>query len=479
MSLTRIVGTIGPSSLDRETIERLVDAGLSVARLNASHSDLDWHAEAIRLVRSVAPEVPILLDVPGKKIRTQVLAHEPEFEAGDPIVLTTDPDHDGTVKVPVSLATLHRQLAPGHTILADDGTLKFTVARIEGRDIHCVADVAGQLRSRKGINVPHVKLAVDLVTDRDRSMIGFARTHSVDYIGVSFVESADHVEAVREVCGPGGPGIVAKIENANGLANRDEVIAAADAIMIDRGDLSVETRLDTLALEQKRILRSARQHAKPVIIATEMLHSMLVNPFPTKAEVTDITNAVLDGASAVMLSGETAAGRFPVEAVQTMRSVADAAEGYLAEQNGEAVASVSDASTIPGAMRDAIAIVARELPITKIVVVTLSGYAARVVASTRPVQPILAITNDAAMSRRFNLLSGTKGYHADVPFTRTSTDHITRCLEQAWQAGELHSDDLILVTAVAYPRSGNRMNLMQTHQVSDLIDTLGWKRGPG
>jgi pyruvate kinase len=242
--------------------------------------------------------------------------------------------------------------------------------------------------------------------------------------------------------------------------------------MIDRGDLAVETSLHSIALMQKRILAAAHEGNKPAIVATEMLHSMILTPFPTKAEVTDITNAVLDGAAAVMLSGETAIGNFPVEAVSTMRQIADEASAHLQarldhDDNGGAF-------SVPEAIGDAIALVCRRLPVTKIVAVTISGYAARTLAARMPRQPILAVSNDAAAARSFELLPGTQGVHVDIPFVRTSTDHIPKCLEALWRSGKLTDDDLVLVTSVGYPRSGNRMNLIQTHNVADLRESLGW-----
>jgi pyruvate kinase len=227
-----------------------------------------------------------------------------------------------------------------------------------------------------------------------------------------------------------------------------------------------------IALLQKRILRAAHQANKPAIVATEMLHSMIRSPVPTKAEVTDITNAVLDGAAAVMLSGETAVGDFPAAAVATMRQIADRASDHLQsllDQNG----SHGDFS-VPQAVGDAIALICRRLPVTKIVAITIAGYAARTVAMHMPRQPILAVSNDRDAARSFHMLPGTEGIYVDIPFVRTSTDHIPKCLEALWQCGKLLDEDLVLVTSVGYPRSGNRMNLIQTHHVADLRESLGW-----
>ena len=472
MRRTKIVCTIGPRTESADSIRAMVAAGMDVARLNGSHATLEWHAATIVQLRKTAPQIPILLDIPGRKIRTTQLAHEPSFKIGDVIVLTTDLNNDGRAKVPVNYAELHEDVRVDNVILADDGTLRFVVVKVDGRDIHCRAETAGQLKSRKGINVPFVKLKTAMVTERDHQMMKFIRDNGVDYAGISFVESAGHVKAIRDIAGGSQPRIVSKIENQGGLDNMEEIIAATDAVMIDRGDLSVETNLENVLLFQKRIILAAERAAKPVIVATEMLHTMITNPVPTKAEVSDISNAVLDGCAATMLSGETAVGKFPIEAISTMRRVADAAAAYMDGNEN----SNSAASAVPQAVGDAVALICRSLPITKIVAVTRSGYAARVIASRRPRQPILAVSDDPEAARSFNLLAGVEGIHVAEPFSRTSTDHIVKCIEMLWRKGRLADNDMILLTAVGYPRSGNRMNLLQTHVISDLIEALGWKK---
>lgn len=475
MSRIKIVATIGPVSANRETLSSLRDAGIDVARLNGSHSDLAWHADAIGLIRRTLPGVPILLDIPGRKVRTGRLVADAVFNAGDVVVLTTDMGHGGADKVAVNHETLHTQLTPGMTLLADDGTLRFTVMEVVGRDISCRADVDGVLKSRKGINVPGLIYGRDLVTERDRDMVAFAREHGVDFIGISFVESSAHVEAVRSLAGVGGPRIVSKVENQRGLDNVEDIVNATDAVMIDRGDLSVETNVESVAIYQKRILACAQKGGKPVIVATEMLHTMIVNPYPTKAEIGDITNAVLDGCAATMLSGETAVGRYPVEAVRVMRRTVDIASQYL-QSTLDGGSPEPTSADIPQAVEDAIGLICRRLAVTKIVAVTLTGYAARMVAARQPRQPILAVTNDPTIARSLNLIAGTTGVLVDVPFSRTGTDHIVECLRQLWLKGLLVNEDLILVTAVAYPKAGRLMNLIQTHQVSDLVETLSWNR---
>lgn len=448
---------------------------MDVARLNGSHADEDWHRNAVSLIRRTLPGVPILLDIPGRKIRTGRLNHEPSFSKGERLILTTDQTADGVDRVPVNSLTLHEDLSPGDRILVDDGTLSFVVLEISGQDIVCETQTSGRLRSAKGINVPYVKLQQSMVTDRDRVMMALAHETGVDYVGLSFVESSAHIEAIRDLREGEFPRIVAKIENQGGLDHASEVIASADAIMIDRGDLSVETSIEATAVNQKEIISACTRQGKPVIVATEMLHSMIESPQPTKAEVSDITNAVLDGCAATMLSGETAVGDYPIEAVSMMRRISDTALWFERRHrpNGPIARPVSE--EVPElALTDAIALTCRNLPITKIIAVTMYGFAARMVASSRPVQPIIAVTNIESAARSFNLYFGTEGVHVDLPFDRTSTSHVTGCLKHLWDTGRIDRDDIILVTALAYPNSGSRMNMIETHHVDDLARALGW-----
>lgn len=472
MSQTKIVCTIGPTSESPESLKELRRAGLSVARLNGSHNSLEWHGDTVARIREFLPNVPILLDIPGRKIRTLQLAHEPEFDVGDEIILTTDQSHDGSRKVPVGHPTLHEQLAPNATILADDGTLEFTVIRVSGPDIICRAETAGKLKSRKGINIPKVRLVSEMITDRDRKMVQFAKDFGIDFIGLSFVESAEQIQAIRSLTGGSWPRIVSKVENQGGLDNLSEIIRATDALMIDRGDLSAETSFETVSLFQKRILKEAKSVGMPVVVATEMLHTMVENSYPTKAEISDITNSILDGCSATMLSGETAMGAHPVRAVEVMRAVADAADSHI--QGDLDDPNEQPELEAPRAMERAVAMLCRTLPITKIVAITVSGFAARMIASHRPRQPILAVSNDPIAARSFNLYPGVEGIHIDMVFPKDSADHIMDCVEELWRRGKLENQDMIAIIALSYPKSGNRMNHLQTHVVGDLVDALGW-----
>ena len=321
MKYTKIVATIGPNTSSPQKLITLHKAGMDIARLNGSHNSFEWHAKTVSTIRKHLPMVPILMDIPGKKIRTANLEVEPSFNVKDKIILTCDSHYKGTKKISLTYKKLFLYVKKGVKIFADDGTLSFLVEKVVKKDIYCICLNKGKLRSKKGINVPNIFIKQELLSTNDKKFLKFAKNTGVDFIGISFVESKKHVEKIKKYLGSEYPRIVAKIENKEGLKNKDEIIDSSDAIMIDRGDLSVETELDTIALSQKKIITTAKRYAKPVIVATEMLHSMIDHPFPTKAEVTDISNSVLDGCTATMLSGETAVGKYPKNSVKKMKEI--------------------------------------------------------------------------------------------------------------------------------------------------------------
>ncbi|KAB8123027.1 hypothetical protein D3W54_00910 [Komagataeibacter medellinensis] len=311
----------------------LAGAGMTMARLNGSHNTSEWHRRTIRLIKETLPGIPVLLDIPGRKIRTIPLVHEPAFRTGDVIILTTDRQHDGSIKIPVNFDQFHEFMMPGLEIHADDGHLSFTVEKVCGRDVHIRANVDGVLRSRKGVNVPQARFERPLVTKHDREMMAFVQENDVDFVGISFVESAEHVAAIRDLITQERLGVVSKLENQGGLDHMDEVIAASNMVMIDRGDLAVETSPELVCIFQKRILTAAQRQKTPVIVATELLNTMIEHPYPTKAEISDITNAILDGARFLMLSGETAIGSYPVEATSRLQRIGQAVSTYIHQRS--------------------------------------------------------------------------------------------------------------------------------------------------
>ena len=466
---TKIIATIGPKVADKEQLLKLYKAGMVIARLNGSHNSLNWHEKTIKLINNCLPDVPILFDIPGKKIRTCNLIKEPEFKKNDIIILTTESNFKGNNKVAINNSKLHWLLKPKDKIFADDGTLAFTVKKIIGRDIYCKALNDGKLKSSKGINVPHIKFDIYKLSQKEMLYIDFAVKNKVNFIGVSFVEDKKYINKIRNFIKGNNPKIIAKIENQGGLNNMKSIIEHSDGIMIDRGDLSIETNIESIALYQKKIIRTCQLLSKPVIVATEMLDSMIIKPFPTKAEIADISNAIIDGASCVMLSGETAIGAFPTESIKIMTEVSKKVEANTSFN----INNLAD--NIPQAICSSIAMLCKNLPITKVITITISGFAARSVSSQMIKQPIIAISNNYLNAKSFNLYRGTTGVFVKVPFIKNSLSHVSECLKILWEKSLINSKDIILVTAVRYPNTGNRMNLIQTHYVKDLKNTFNWK----
>ncbi len=333
---TKIIGTIGPASEEEGVMARLLEAGLNIARLNLSHGDESYHARLVERLRKVAREkkrrLAIMADLPGPKMRLGKLLKEPLFlERGKHVILTARPKVERENELPLDFPELPKLVRPGETIFLNDGLVELRVEKVEGPDIHCVVLVGGEVRSRKGINVPGLKYQLGALTPRDEELLKFVLDLGVDAVSLSFVGSARDLLRAREIAREQGRTafFIAKIERAAALERLDEIIAAADGIMVARGDLGVEIPIERIALVQKDIARRANILGKPVIIATQMLQSMTHHRRPTRAEATDVANAILDGADALMLSDETATGRFPVEAVEMLTRIARVTEPHL------------------------------------------------------------------------------------------------------------------------------------------------------
>jgi pyruvate kinase len=332
---TKIVATIGPASDSPEVLEQLLLAGMNVVRLNFSHGDFSGHGGTIARVRAAAAavgrRVAIMADLPGPKMRIGKFAEEPvQLVPGETFTLTTE-DIPGTPqRASVSFPQLPASVRPGDRLFLNDGYIELAVVQVDGPDVVCRVQVGGELRSRKGVNLPGIDLGISAFTDHDRKCLAFALQHGVDAVSQSFVDRADDIEAVRAAAADLGyhPMVIAKIERSGALKRIDEIMGAADGIMVARGDLGVEIPIEEMAVTQKRLMRMANLKCKPVITATQMLESMISNRLPTRAEATDVANAILDGTDAVMLSGESAMGRYPVEAVAMLAKIAAATEGH-------------------------------------------------------------------------------------------------------------------------------------------------------
>ncbi len=384
---TKIVCTIGPASRSPEILEKLLTAGMNIARLNFSHGEFEQHKKDIEQIKSVAAgmgkPVAIMADLPGPKIRIGDLAEEEiELLNNQDLILTTETVIGTTEKISVNLPNLHEVVQPDSYIFLNDGFIQLKVKEIKGREIDCLVVVGGPLRSRKGLNVPDVDLGIDILTDKDREIAAFALENGVDALSLSFVEKGEDIVQLRELAAGLGhdPFIIAKIERSQAIANLDEILKQADGLMVARGDLGVEIPIARIPIVQKMIVQKANQLGKPVITATHMLESMIHNVIPTRAEATDVANAILDGTDCVMLSGESAVGKHPVASVATLSDIAVEAEKLrntrkLSVQNTNSPASCSldiIASSVEAAVY--------RLSPAAVVVPTRSGTTARNIA---------------------------------------------------------------------------------------------------
>ncbi len=398
---TKVVATVGPACDDPAVMRRMIEAGMDVARLNFSHGSLDDHARRIALIRSAAEgagrRVAVMADLPGPKMRIGRL--EPEavtLGPGDPFTLTTRDATGGPTLASVTFERLPQVVRPGDLLYLNDGLVHLKAQAVDGTDVRCVVEVGGELRSRKGLNLPGLDLGISAFTDRDRELLAFALGQGVDAVSQSFVERAADVEAVRVAAREMGhePFVIAKIERAAALDHADEIIEAADGIMVARGDLGVEIPIERIAPVQKDLVRKANLRGRPVIAATQLLESMTSSRIPTRAEATDVANAVLDGADCLMLSGESAIGRYPVEAVSMLTRIAATIEAL--RPDGIRRLLECQASGPDPDLRDLIAasvgaMIERFDP-AAIVVPSRTGGTARSIARYRPAPWIIAVS---------------------------------------------------------------------------------------
>ena len=414
---TKIVCTIGPATESPEQLQALLEAGMNVARLNFSHGNHAEHGQRIthlrRLAETLGTPLAILQDLAGPKVRIGAFGQGPiELRTGDHFTLTTRAIAGTQHEVSVSYDLLPQEVKPGDVLLLADGNLELEVQQVSENDIHCWVVVGGILSAQKGVNCPSGLLSMPILDEKDLQDLRFGVQQGVDYIGLSFVRTAEEVRTAKRAiaaCGSETP-VIAKIETQAALTNLSEILSVADGIMIARGDLGIETPFARVPQIQKQLIRETNAQAKPIITATHMLVSMVDAPRPTRAEVADVANAVLDGSDAVMLSEETAVGQYPVRAVQTMAAIAQEAE-KTAEQTTVRPTEWSDApthTTTPevDAMAEAACRIAAALRVAAIATVTVSGFTALSIAKYRPPQPILAITPRPETYRRLALVRG-------------------------------------------------------------------------
>ncbi len=466
---TKIVATIGPASASQEVMEEMIKAGMDIARINFAHGDFSGHKQVIDNLRAasraVGRRIAILADLPGPKMRIGQLAVEPiELQSGSIFTLTTRSLVGDANRVSVSFTRLPEVLRPGDSLFLNDGLIQLETISVKGQEVACRVLVGGELRSRKGLNLPGIDLGIGAFTDRDHECLKFASAHGVDAVSQSFVERAADILAVREAAAAMGynPFIIAKIERSNALKQMDGLLAAADGIMVARGDLGVEIPIEQIAVVQKRLIHSANKMGKPVITATQMLESMMDNRRPTRAEATDVANAVLDGTDCVMLSEESAMGKYPLEAVAMLAKIAaftephrqprHALEKSILGRGPEAPVSIADmiASGVDSALK--------RISPAAVFVPTQSGQMARSIARFKLPVWIVGVSSREETCQRLLFSSGVyPQYEADQPSDWNA-------YVQDWLRRHELEGSLAILTegpSASHPEANHRMEIIQ------------------
>lgn len=483
MRRAKIVCTLGPATSSPRRIRELVYAGMNVARLNMSHGTHEDHAESYRLVREAADAsghgVGIFADLQGPKIRLEKFADGPAMlRRGQAWTITTR-DILGDDKIcGTTYKGLPGDVNVGDPILIDDGKIRLRVTGVEdGTEVHTEVLVGGKVSNNKGINLPGVAVSVPALSEKDIRDLRFALSLSVDFIALSFVRDAKDAEDVRRIMREEGVmvPVIAKIEKPQAIENLDEVIEAFDGFMVARGDLAVECPLEDVPFLQKRIVRKARLNAKPVIVATQMLESMISSPAPTRAEASDVANAVLDGADAVMLSGETGVGEYPVHTVETMARIITSTERHALKAAERAEAGMFDAidwdpHTNGGVIAKAAAEVAERVGAKYVVAFTQSGDSARRMSRLRGRVPLLAFTPEATVRSQLSLSWGVETFKTS---TVEHTDEMVRQVDdQLLRIGRVHEGDLVVIIAGAPPGIPGSTNALRIHRMGDAINEV-------
>ncbi|HSD12280.1 MAG TPA: pyruvate kinase [Patescibacteria group bacterium] len=476
---TKIVCTIGPASDKLEILEKMVEAGMNVARLNFSHGTHEYHAGLIKMLRELAAKtgepIAILQDLQGPKIRVGELPKEGVMLTKDAsVTFSTDPKAE-LPKISVTYEKLHEDVKPGDVILLDDGLIDVRVEKVEGRDIICRVANGGPLTSHKGFNLPTATLSVPAITDKDKEDLKFGVAQHVDWVALSFVRNAKEIYDLRYMIKDieaelGGDHayespirIVAKIEKHEALKNIDEIVEAVDGIMVARGDLGIETPAEDVPLWQKRLIDKCLHAAKPVIVATQMLDSMIRNPRPTRAEVSDIANAVIDHTDAIMLSGETASGKFPVGAVETMSKVVlETEESKYDDLKIDHVNCIA-CQTTEVSVSQAATVLAKDVGAKLVLVASMSGDTGRIVSRYRPELPILVATDSERVRHQLNLSWGVVPFI--LPRCRTVEELVDRSVGHLKKEKLVQIGDKIIVIAGEPVGSSGGVNLVEIREI--------------
>ena len=476
MRKTKIICTLGPSTDKDGVLRELIANGMNVARFNFSHGSHEEHKGRLDLLKSLREElgkpVAALLDTKGPEIRLKDFKNGTEMlEAGQTFTLTTR-DVEGTKEIcSITYKDLPQDVAPGGTIMLDDGLIKLQIQTVNDTDIVCTVLNSGKIKNKKGVNVPGVHLSMPYMSQRDRDDIIFGIEQGFDFIAASFVRTAQDVYEIRNLLNEYDSNIriIAKIENREGVNNIDSILAAADAVMVARGDLGVEIDFTELPGIQKNIIERSFSFGKPIVTATQMLDSMMVNPRPTRAEISDVANAIYDGTSAIMLSGETAAGAYPVEALKTMSAIAERTEQEGFHLRGRTMDSNPGKISVSDATAHAACLTARDVNAAAIVTVSESGTTARLLSKYRPQQPIIACVMKEQVQRQLSLSWGITSLM--MPLAHSTDELIEMSTALAKENGFLHNGELAVVTAGVPVGISGTTNMIKIHMVGNCLAT--------
>lgn len=474
MRKTKIVCTIGPATDSDEVLRELMLSGMNVARFNFSHGSYEEHQrrfeQVVRLREELKMPIATLLDTKGPEIRLKTFKdNQPvEIHDGDLFTLTTEEVEGTSEKCSVTFLGLPRDVKPGNKVLINDGVIELVAEKVTATDVVCKVIHGGLVSNNKGVNVPGVMLSMPYISDKDMKDLQFGASMGYDFIAASFVRTAADINYLRNFTRSLGwynPRIIAKIENADGVNNIDEILEAADGVMVARGDMGVEIPFEQIPAIQKEIIHKAYNAGKQVITATQMLESMIKNPRPTRAEITDVANAIYDGTSAIMLSGETAAGEFPVEAVKTMALIAETTEKNIDYRSQFIKRDPNIMPSVTDAISHATVTTAHDLGAQAIITVTKGGATARMISKYRPSCPIIGLTTDETTCRQMNM---SWGIIPSLIAEHSNTDDLIRnALEVSVQEKLINTGDLVVITAgVPLGVSGNT-NLLKVQTVGE------------
>ena len=454
MKKTKIICTIGPASLSKDILERMHSAGMNGARINTAYGDIDQYKLIVKNIREIA-DIPIIVDIKGPEIRLKA-ERKRRVKKGDLIEVGFKNEeiifnHDFYDKINV-----------GDEIYIDNGKIKTRVAEKSSGKLRLFVLEGGEIDDGKGVNIPNKELSVPSISEKDLRIIEFAKKYEIEYIALSFTRSRRDIDDFKESSDGFKGAVIAKIENFEGLKNFEEILDSVECIMIARGDLGVEIDLEKVPLIQKSIIKRCNQQGKTVVTATEMLESMIHQPTPTRAEVSDVANAILDGTDAVMLSGETSVGRYPVESVSMMSQIARETEAATRSHiEHEGFINISD--TISKAIQD----ICGNMPIDKVVTLTRSGYTAKMIARFKIPQMIIAVTPEKRVKRQLELVFGV--YPVCINY-RNKKDRILAVAEELYSANLIREDETVLFTAAFRTTQKHASNLIEIHKVGELIN---------